>query len=118
MAAPLQADEVAAMGAAVQHGMDFAVTPAGHDDRGLAEKARQIVARLGQLAGQRQKLPGRAEKDARQLLAIDSGIGKHAVGNTGIPLGRPLKCGLVRSGLSLRLVHSPVLLDDRGFLAG
>src|SRR5690242_11093361 len=42
-AAALEADKVAAMGAAVKHGMDFAVMPAGNDDRGLAEKSRQIV---------------------------------------------------------------------------
>jgi hypothetical protein len=37
MAAPLQADEVAAMGAAVQHGVDFAVMPA-RDDEGVSPR--------------------------------------------------------------------------------
>ena len=36
MAAPLQADEIAAMGAAIDHCLDLAVLAARNDDRGLA----------------------------------------------------------------------------------
>jgi len=107
VAAALQADEVAAMGAAVQHGMDLPVMPACDDDWGLAQKSRQIVAWREQFAGQGQKLPGRPEKDAGQLPAIDLRIGKHPVGDAGVAFGRPLKRGSVRNGLSLRLVHLP-----------
>ena len=64
VAAPLEADEVAPMGAAVQHGMDFAIMPAGHDDRGLAEKGREIVAWHRQLAGQRRETARWPEKDS------------------------------------------------------
>src|SRR5208282_5952105 len=71
MAAPLETNEVAAMRAAVDHRMDLAVLPAGDDDWGLAEKGRQVIARLRQLAGECQILPGRPEKDPAELGAID-----------------------------------------------
>ena len=83
------------MGAAVQHGMDSAVIAAGDDDRRLAEKRRQIVARLRQFPGQGQELPGRAEEDVRKFGPIDVRVGKHPVGNPRIPLGRPLQLCLV-----------------------
>jgi len=47
MAAPLETDEVAAVGAAVDHRVDLAVLPAGDDDRGLAEKGRQVIPGCG-----------------------------------------------------------------------
>ncbi len=59
MAAPFQTDEVAAVGAAVEHRMNLAVMSAGDDDRSLAKKGRQIVARFGQFSGEGQKLPSR-----------------------------------------------------------
>ena len=63
VAALLQADEIAAMGAAVDHRMDLAVLAARDDDRRLAEKRRLVVARLGQFVGEAEILPGGAEKD-------------------------------------------------------
>ena len=102
MPAPLQADEIAAMGAAVDHRMQRPVIAAGDDDRRLAEKGRQIVAGLGQFAGKRQKLPGRPEKDPGQLLAVDLRVGKHPVGDAGVALGGPLQCGLDCSIANLR----------------
>ncbi len=89
MAAPLEANEVAAMGAAVDHCMDLAVLPSGDDDRGLAEKGRQVVTRLGEFAGECEILPGRPEKDPAELGAVDLRIRKHPVRNARIALGRP-----------------------------
>src|SRR6266436_4371234 len=94
MAAPLETNEIAAMGAAVDHRVDLAVLSAGDDDRRLAEKGRQIIPRLRQLAGKREILPGRPEKDPPELGAIDLGIGEHPVWNAGIAFGRPLEFGL------------------------
>src|SRR5205823_10523752 len=58
VAAPLQANEIAAMGAAVDHCVDLAVLPPGDDDRRLAEKGRQVIAWLRQFTGKCQILPG------------------------------------------------------------
>ena len=90
MAASLEANEVAAMGTAVDHRMDFTVMPAGDDDRRLAHKGRQIITRLRQLAGERQILPGRPEKDPAELGLIDVGIAEHAVGHPRGAFGRPI----------------------------
>jgi len=78
------------MGAAVDQRMDFAVMPAGDDNRRLAEKCRQIVARLRQFAGERQILPGWPEKDPAELGLIDVGIAEHAVGHPRGAFGRPI----------------------------
>ena len=40
LAAPLQTDEITAMGAAIDHRMDLAILTARNDDRGLTEKRR------------------------------------------------------------------------------
>src|SRR5215475_5887436 len=89
MAASLQADEVAAMSAAVNHRVDLAVVPAGDDDRRLPEKRRQVVAGLRQLAAECEVLPGGPEKDAVKLGAIDVGIGEHPVRHACVAFGRP-----------------------------
>jgi hypothetical protein len=62
----------------------------GDDDRRLAEKGRQVVARLRQFAGQRQVLPGRPEKDPTELGAIDVGVGEHPIRHARVAFGRPL----------------------------
>src|SRR5439155_6279854 len=89
VAALLQADEVAPMGAAVDHRADLAVLAAGHDDRRLAEKGRLVVAGLGKLVGQREVLPSRPEKDAVALGAVDLGVGELPVLHLRIFLFRP-----------------------------
>ena len=91
MAAALQADEVAAMGAAIDHRVDLAVLPAGDDDRRLAEEGRQVVARLRQFAGEREKLPGRPEKDPAELGAVDVGVGEHPIRHPRVAFGRPFE---------------------------
>src|SRR5207247_1928143 len=89
MPAPLETDEIAAMGAAVDHRVDLAVLPAGDDDRRLAEKGRQVIAGLRQLPGECEILPGRPEKDPAEFGTIDLGIGEHPIGDAGIAFGRP-----------------------------
>jgi len=101
MAAPLEANEVAAMGTAVDHRMDLAVMPAGDDDRRLAEEGRQVIARLRQLAGECEILPGRPEKEPAELGAIDVGIGEHPIRYPRIAFGWPLESG------PLDLLHFP-----------
>src|SRR5262249_27213448 len=64
MTAPLEADEVAAMGTAVLHGVDLAILATRDDDRGLADEGCQIAARCRQFVREGQKLPGRPKKDA------------------------------------------------------
>src|SRR5262249_7887318 len=96
MAAPFQTHQIAAMGAAVNHRVDLAVLRARNDDRRLAEKGRQVVARLRQLAGERQILPGRAEKDPAELCLIDLGVAEHPVRHARIAFGRPFELLLHR----------------------
>ena len=100
VALALQADEIAAMGAAVEHRMDLAVLAAGDDDRGLAEKGRLVVAGLGQLVGEREVLPARAEKDAVELGLVDVGVGKHPVRDPRIALLRPGERVLIHGAAS------------------
>src|SRR6266851_1654123 len=58
-----EAQEVAAMGAAVDEGVDRAVGPPPDDDRDLAERRRDPVAGLGDLGRQAQVIPGRPLED-------------------------------------------------------
>ena len=62
VAALLQADEVAAMGAAVEHRVDLAVLAAGDDDRRLAEEGGLVVAGLGQFVGERRGIASSARE--------------------------------------------------------
>jgi hypothetical protein len=95
MTAPLQADEIAAMRTAVDHGVDLAIEAAGDHDRGFAEKGRREITGLRDVACEREKLPSRSEKDPGELLAIDLRVGEHPVGHARIALGRPFERRLV-----------------------
>ena len=79
MAAVFQADEIAPMRAAVEHGVDLAVVAAGDDDRRLDEKGSLVIPRLGELAGQRQVLPARSEKDALKLGLLSGAFDTSAI---------------------------------------
>ena len=89
MAASLQTNEITAMGAAVDHCVNFAVIAASDDDRCLAEKGGQVIPRLRQLAGECQILPGRPQKDSIELGVVDLRIGEHPIGHPRIALGGP-----------------------------
>src|SRR5262249_52517674 len=93
MAAPLQADEITAMSAAIDHRVDLAVLAAGDDNRSLAEKSRQVIARLRQLSGQDEILQIRPKEDAGKLLVLNLPIRKYPIWDAGIALGRPPEYG-------------------------
>ena len=63
------------MGAAIDHRVDRAVGAAGHDDRDLADRRRDPVAGVGDLAGQAQIAPGRPLEDALLLQPVLLGVG-------------------------------------------
>src|ERR1700730_7002334 len=86
------------MGAAVDHRVDLAVLAAGYDDRRLAEEGRLVVARFGELVGQREILPGRPEKHAVAFGPKDLRVGKHPVRHPRIALFRPFERRLQRLG--------------------
>src|SRR3981189_971750 len=89
LAALLEAQERAAMRAAVLEGVDFPVPVARHHHRHVAEVRR--AKRLGprQLRFQAQECPGVAAEYARLLLGVKLAIGIDPVGDPGEPLGRP-----------------------------
>src|SRR5436305_10988756 len=86
------------MRATVDQRMDLAVLTAGDDDRRLAEKGRLVIARVRQFVVEREVLPGRPEKDAVALGAIDLRIGEHPVRHPRIALFRPFERRLERLG--------------------
>ena len=84
-----QAQQVAAMGAAVDEGVDRAVRAARDDDRNLADRRRDPVAGIGDLAGEAQIIPGRPLKDALLLDPVLLGIGIKAERDLADPVRRP-----------------------------
>src|SRR5205814_1497586 len=86
------------MRATVDHRMDLAVLTTGDDDRRLAEKGRLVIARVRQFVIEREVLPGRPEKDAVALGAVDLRIGEHPVRHPRIALFRPFERRLERLG--------------------
>jgi hypothetical protein len=57
------ADQRAAMGAAVDEGMDGAGRISVHDDRGVADIAGAEIAGIRDFGFEAEKIPGRAAKD-------------------------------------------------------
>ena len=51
------------MNASVGKGIDLTLAVAGHDDRRLADRRGDVVARIGDLACQTQEAPGRTLED-------------------------------------------------------
>src|SRR5207237_9200224 len=70
-----EAQEIAAMGAAVDESVDRAVRAARHDDRDLADRRGDPIARLGDLSRQTQIAPGRPLEDPLLLEPVLLGIG-------------------------------------------
>src|SRR5437016_6253464 len=70
-----QAQEVAAMGAAVDEGIDRAVGPAHDDDRDLANRCRDPVAGLRDLGREAQIVPGWPLEDPLLLDPVLLGVG-------------------------------------------
>ena len=89
IAAALDAQQVAAMGAAVDKGVDLAVIAAGHDDCGLADRRRDPIARIRDLGGEAQIAPGRPLEDPLLLQPVLLGIGVEPERDLGKPVRRP-----------------------------
>ena len=89
VAAPLQAQQIAAMRAAVDKGVDFALGVAGDDDRGLADRRGDVIPRIRDLGGQTQKIPGRALEDPLLFEPVLVGIGVEAERDLGQAIRGP-----------------------------
>src|SRR6202166_3113935 len=76
-----QAQQIAAMGAAVDEGVDRAIRAPGDDDRDLADGRRDPVAGLGDLGLKAQVIPGRPLEDPLLFEPVLLGIGVDAEGN-------------------------------------
>ena len=89
VALPGQAQQVAAMGAAVDEGIDRAVRPARDDDRDLADRRRHPIAGVRDLGGQAQIAPGRPLEDALLFERVLLGVGVEAEGDFADAVRRP-----------------------------
>ncbi len=83
LAAVFQADQRAAMGAAIFERVDFIVGVAGDDHRRVADVRRQEIARFGQFNFQREVMPVRPLEDFALLLCVNRLILKHPIRNAG-----------------------------------
>src|ERR1051325_4806284 len=89
-----QAQQVAAMGAAVDESVDRAVRAARDYDRDLADRRRDPIAGLGDLGREAQIAPGRALEDAVLLEPVLLGIGVDAEGDLAEGVRRKVHAGL------------------------
>src|SRR5262249_5834934 len=89
-----QAQEVAAMGAAVDEGVDGTVRAARDDDRDLTDCRRDPIAGVGDFGCEAQIAPGRALEDALLLEPVLLGIGVDAEGNLAERVRREVHAGL------------------------
>jgi hypothetical protein len=89
IAAPLQAQQVAAMRAAIDDGVDVAVVVARDDDRGLADRCCDIIARIRNFRGQAQEIPGRTFEDPLLFDLVLLGVGVEPEGDLGQTVRRP-----------------------------
>ena len=71
VAARLERDQGAAMGAAVLEGVELAIGVARDDDGGIADGGGAVVADVGQLGGQAQEAPQRALEQPALLGRVD-----------------------------------------------
>ena len=86
-AAVFQADQRAAMRAAVLEGAQLAVFGARDDDRHAADEGGAVVADVGELGLQAEEVPDRAFEDALLLGAQHVVLGVDPVGHAGEPRG-------------------------------
>jgi len=83
----------AAMGAAVDEGLDGAGRVAVDDDRRLADLGDAEITRLRDFGFERQKAPGRALEDLPLLPLVDLAIVIQPIGHAAIIEGRPDRSG-------------------------
>jgi hypothetical protein len=89
LAAVLETEQRAAVGAAVLEGVDDAVLVAGDDHRHVAEIGEPERIGRRQLRLQAQEGPGVAAEDALLFLGIEVAVGIEPVGNAGEAFRRP-----------------------------
>src|SRR5271169_3617911 len=89
VAAPLEAQQIAAMRTTVDKGVDFALGIAGDDYRGLADCRGNVIPSIRDLRGQTQKIPGRALEDPLLLEPVLAGIGVEAERDLGQAIRGP-----------------------------
>ena len=88
-AAQFAPHQCAAMGAAVDEGLDQPVVVAIDDDRGLAEIGGAEIAGVGDFGLEREKAPGRPAEDRLLLAGVDFGVVIEAVRHPAIVMRRP-----------------------------
>src|SRR5436190_9522574 len=93
-----QAQEIAAMGAAVDEGVDRAVRAARHNDRDLADCRGDPVAGLRDLRRQAQIAPGRPFEDLLLLEPVLLGIGVDPEGHLAERVGREAQAAVKSLG--------------------
>ena len=86
---PFQTQKRAAVGAAILEGVDGPVLRPHHDHRHVAHGGRLVVARIRDLAFQRQIVPGRPHEDPLALPRVNVGVAIQLVGNMGVARLRP-----------------------------
>src|SRR5262249_32026522 len=89
VAALLEAQQIAAVRAAVDKSVYGTIRIAGDDYRGLADRGRDVIPRLGDLWGQAKKAPGGALEDPLLFEAVLVGIGIEAERNFGQAIRGP-----------------------------
>ena len=92
-AGALQAQQVAAMGAAVDEGVDRAGRVAHDDDRGLADGGRDVVAGFGEFHREAEVVPGGSLEQALLLALVLRGVGIDPEGHLADAVRRPGDAG-------------------------
>ncbi len=111
VALALDAQQIAAMGAAVGEGVNAALGVAGDDHRGLADRRRHVIARARDLGRETQIAPGRPLEDPLLLDPVLLGIGVKPERDLGEPVRRPrnppdlLGAVLGHAAFSFRLIE-------------
>ena len=89
VALALDAQQIAAMGAAIGKGVDAAIRIAGHDHRGLADRRGDVIAGIRNLGGEAQKAPGRTLEDPLLFEPVLLGVGIEAERDLAQTVRRP-----------------------------
>jgi len=89
-----QAQQVAAVGAAVDERVDRTIRRAGDDDRDLTDRRRDPVAGVRYLAGKAQIAPARALEEALLFEPVLLGIGIEPERHLADPVRRPQHAGV------------------------
>ena len=88
-AGALDAQQVAAMGAAVDEGVDRAGRVAHDDDRGLADRGGDVVARFGEFHREAEVVPGGSLEQALLLALVLRLVGIDPEGHLADAVRRP-----------------------------